>query len=546
MKSSILSRSPSQSYPPNRDRPNTNAEPDSPCILCASTSRDYAFTVNGLRVVKCPCCGVVSLDTRTDRVIPISSREPPISDAGYVGALDTVTEADAVHRYLSLLSKRADARGRLLLVTKPDHPAASMIENAGWEHVTRSGLSELESGADLHGDYTHAIILYQIEESRFPLRALETIWNSLAEDGELLATVRAVDSWPARWLRSHWTEWRSENLYYFSNITIQSLLLKAGFGKFQVQPDRRLYTLRHICARATGAPRTLLTKTIGLLEKIIPESLKGARLRFSTSGVVVSARKVAKRPKPVCSIIVPVYNEKLSFETLMNGLLEKEIDGMEKEIIVVESNSNDGTRESVLKYEGRPDVKIRLQPKAKGKGFAVREGLRHATGDIVLIQDADLEYDLDDYDSLLRPILNYSTMFVLGARHGGDWKMREFEGEKGISTLLNLGHVFFTTLINLLYGQHMRDPFTMFKVFRRECIHRLRFECNRFDFDHELVIKLVCKGYTPLEIPVNYRSRSFKEGKKVRYRDAIAWIWYDFKFRFTSIYEKPGDTPSGS
>ena len=188
----------------------------------------------------------------------------------------------------------------------------------------------------------------------------------------------------------------------------------------------------------------------------------------------------------------------------MDTLLKKEIPGADREIIVIESNSTDGTRELAEQYRGHPDIKLVLQDRPRGKGNAVREGFRHATGDIVLIQDADLEYDLDDYDALLAPILSHRALFVLGTRHGGNWKMRRFATQKTLATGLNLGHAFFAGLINVLFRQNMTDPFTMFKVFRRDCLFGLELQCDRFDFDHELVIKFVRKGYRPLEIPVNY------------------------------------------
>jgi glycosyltransferase involved in cell wall biosynthesis len=212
---------------------------------------------------------------------------------------------------------------------------------------------------------------------------------------------------------------------------------------------------------------------------------------------------------------------------------------MDREIIVVESNSTDGTREIAQGYAGRPEVQLVLEDKPRGKGHAVRTGLEKADGDIILIQDADLEYDLNDYDSLLAPILTHRALFVLGSRHGGAWKMRQFAGQAGISAALNLGHVFFTGVINVLYRQKMKDPFTMYKVFHRDCLFGLDFECNRFDFDHELVIKLVKKGYAPLEIPVNYWSRSFSQGKKVRpFRDPFGWLWIDIKLRFQRVFRK--------
>jgi hypothetical protein len=118
----------------------------------------------------------------------------------------------------------------------------------------------------------------------------------------------------------------------------------------------------------------------------------------------------------------------------------------------------------------------------------------------------------------LEPMRTFRRAFVLGTRHGRDaqsWKMRHFTDQVLLGQWMNLGHVVFTALFNVVYGQRLRDPFTMFKVFRRECISGLRFECNAFDFDWELAGKLVRCGYSPLEIPVNYRSRSFAEGKKV-------------------------------
>jgi glycosyltransferase involved in cell wall biosynthesis len=208
------------------------------------------------------------------------------------------------------------------------------------------------------------------------------------------------------------------------------------------------------------------------------------------------------------------------------------------EIVVVESNSTDGTREAALKYKDHPKVKLILEEQPRGKGHAVRTGLKKATGDYVLIQDADLEYDLEDYDALMEHLVAGRSAFVLGSRHGGRdvWKMRQFTGQRGLSLIFNFGHWFFTTLINMLFFQRLRDPFTMFKVFRRDCLFGLEFECNRFDFDFELLIKLMRKGYRPVELPVNYRSRSFKEGKKVTmFRDPLSWLRALVRLRWMKI-----------
>jgi glycosyltransferase involved in cell wall biosynthesis len=255
------------------------------------------------------------------------------------------------------------------------------------------------------------------------------------------------------------------------------------------------------------------------------------------SGMVMMARKQPKGTPPRLSIVVPVYNEAQTFSKNFDQLLLKEVVGVEIEIIVVESNSTDGTREQVLKYQGHSRLKIVLEDAPRGKGHAVRAGLELATGDFVLIQDADLEYDLEDYEALLEPLLFGRAAFVLGARHGGSaWKMRQFNDQPIVAAVLNLAHWFFTTLINVGFGARLKDPFTMYKVFRRDCLYGLRFECDRFDFDWEIVISFLRKGYRPLEIPVNYRSRSFAEGKKVSlFRDPITWLRVFVRLRLSHV-----------
>jgi glycosyltransferase involved in cell wall biosynthesis len=226
------------------------------------------------------------------------------------------------------------------------------------------------------------------------------------------------------------------------------------------------------------------------------------------------------------SVIVPVYNEARTVRQALDALLAKAIPGFEIQVVIIESNSTDGSREVVLGYQGHPRVLLLLEDRPQGKGHAVRAGLAQATGDILLIQDADLEYDLADYEALLAPIVAGKAAFVLGSRHGGGVrKMRRFADQPVWAFLLNTAHWGFTLLIDVSLGLRLRDPFTMYKVFRRDCLRGLTFRCNRFDFDWELLIKLVRNGHRPLEVPVSYRSRSFKEGKKIRvFRDPLTWL----------------------
>ena len=237
------------------------------------------------------------------------------------------------------------------------------------------------------------------------------------------------------------------------------------------------------------------------------------------------------------SVIMPAFNEVSTIKCGIEKVLSKKLRKINIELILVESNSKDGTREIVLQYVDHLRVTVIFEDEARGKGHAVRTGLKKATGDFILIQDADDEYDIDDYDLLLEPLISGRQVFVLGARRGaGSWKIREFSDQPMRAALLNLGHWIFAILINILYGVWLKDPFTMYKVFRRDCIKDLVFECNRFDFDHELLIKLIRKGYKPIEIPVCYRSRSFADGKKIRiFADPWTWLRAIIKYRFVKV-----------
>lgn len=250
----------------------------------------------------------------------------------------------------------------------------------------------------------------------------------------------------------------------------------------------------------------------------------------SLSLVCVSAKAHPVFEQPLVSVIIPIFNEAQTFHQLIERVLHKEIQGVEFELILIESNSTDGTRELVQAYEDIPRIKVIYQNFPSGKGAAVQEGILSARGSIILIQDADLEYDIEDYDVLIDELTSFRSVFVLGSRHTGDWKMRVFDDTPLIATFYNLGHIFFVVVINFLIGSKMKDPFTMYKVFYKDCISGLNFRYKRFDYDHELVIKLFRRGFIPTEIPVNYIARSFGEGKKVSFiKDGITWLWKDLK-----------------
>ncbi|HEX7453582.1 MAG TPA: glycosyltransferase family 2 protein, partial [Polyangiaceae bacterium] len=288
------------------------------------------------------------------------------------------------------------------------------------------------------------------------------------------------------------------------------------------------------------------TRSAGyILERFTPESTAARLLGGALRGISVplraghqvglfARRDEASAPREKLSIVLPVFNEARYVADVIEALLRKEL-SIDKEIIVVESNSQDGTREIVQRFEGRPTVRVIYEDRPRGKGHALKTGLAAVTGSIVLIQDADFEYAIDDYDALLEPILQRRAQFVLGSRSLGlnDWKVRRFAQGAFKGFLMNVAQVAFAKTYNALYQQRATDVNTMFKVFRRECLDGIALESDGFDLDIELACMLAKNGHAPLEVPVNYVSRGFEDGKKIQFlRDALPSYLAFFRYRF--------------
>ena len=494
------------------------------CPICSGHEQNYLFTVLASRAHRCSGCGLVRMSQENPSA-------PPSGGADWAGY---DTELDAAERYASTIAQLC-AAGKVLVVCAGPHPLGQALRAAGLEVEYSSYVAFLKQ----KGTFAAVVFLATLERMEDPKAALQHAHSLMDEGGVLFVATPSVDSRSAKLFGRSWVHWRSKNASYFSPTTIQLLLEKTGFGRIWLQPDRRIFDFEHVVRRLQETNFKLAAKCARAIYRVLPRGISHHPVRFSTSGLLVTALKIAVSEETSLSIIMPAYNERPTVAAALSAVLEKEVAGIAcKEIILVESNSTDGTRDIVRSFEGHPGLKIVYEDMPKGKGHAVRTGLEHATGDIVLIQDADTEYDINDYDELLQPILRWRQLFVLGSRHQGDWKMRTFTDDPALSALFNFGQLFFTWLMNTLYQQSMTDPFTMYKVFRRECLFGLSFECNRFDFDHEIVIKFLRKGYRPFEVPVNYCSRSYSEGKKVTIiRDPLLWIRANFKFRLVSPFK---------
>lgn len=229
---------------------------------------------------------------------------------------------------------------------------------------------------------------------------------------------------------------------------------------------------------------------------------------------------------PKLSIIMPVYNEKATILKILGKVKKAKTLNFTKEIIIVDDFSKDGTREILKKLKDK-SIRVIYHEKNRGKGSAIRAGLKKARGDMILIQDADLEYDPNDYEKLLKPIVDSKTQVVYGSR---------FEViTKNLSKMYKfhyLGNLFLTFLTNILYGARITDMETCYKVFRKEVLNGVTLKATRFDFEPEITAKILKKGCRIKEVPINFYGRKFDEGKKITWVDGVKAVYYLVKYRF--------------
>jgi glycosyltransferase involved in cell wall biosynthesis len=239
------------------------------------------------------------------------------------------------------------------------------------------------------------------------------------------------------------------------------------------------------------------------------------------------------------SIIMPVYNEVDTIAEIVRRVRAVNLtvpvgfgpeDGttveFEREIVIVDDGSNDGTRERLRTLEGDADTVVVLHERNQGKGAAVRTGLRRAGGDVMLIQDADLEYDPREYPALLQPIVEGRSQVVYGSRfRGGPTKAMFFWHM--------VGNCFVTLVTNILYNTILSDMETCYKVFTREVADKIDLKSPRWGFDPEITAQILKRGYRIYEVPISYTGREFSEGKKLNWRDGFVVLWTLIKCRFT-------------
>jgi glycosyltransferase involved in cell wall biosynthesis len=231
------------------------------------------------------------------------------------------------------------------------------------------------------------------------------------------------------------------------------------------------------------------------------------------------------------SVVIPVYNELDTWKELVARVQAVRVPGLYRQIVLVEDGSKDGTRKQIEEFAaalppsqpGEDHVKVVFHPVNQGKGAALRTGFASADGDIVIVQDADLEYDPGDYPKLFEPLLSGQADVVFGSRY--------YHGRPANTYLKNyLANRLLTWMSNRTTGLGLTDMETCYKVFRREVIRRVRIEQNRFGFEPEVTSKIAQLGARVVEIPVAFNGRTHEEGKKIGWKDGLKAIWCIFKY----------------
>ena len=449
------------------------------CPVCQADHSSYLFHRTGVRFVRCASCGMVY-------VTPTNEVGLNWFDIERVGQYRRpedralcIADFDALMRRFAAEYERVEGRPleRTVLLGRflPEFGTTEMARKVGLDVITvddasfqaLTAESRIDWARERLGPEVQLVILHETLEACCDAGAVvRELLSALHPEAWLAVTYSNGQSFPAMLLRRYWPNFFDFKTAFFNTSNLAALMARFGYALTSQGPVVEHHTLDYVLARIASGARE--ARALGVLTR------STAAVPVRTGAHAATFRKRARQPEEKLSVIFPCFNEEAYVGDVLEALLAKKL-AIPKEVIVVESNSTDRTREIVRSFESHPEVKLILEERPMGKGHAVRAGLRAATGSIILIQDADFEYDLDDYDALLDPILQRKTSFVLGSRSLGldDWKVRRFARNHVKEAMLNFAQLVFARTFNVLYQKRTTDINTMYKVFRAECLEGL-------------------------------------------------------------------------
>jgi Zn ribbon nucleic-acid-binding protein len=509
------------------------------CPACQADNPRYLFHKTGVRFVRCSACGMVYVNPARAAAdvnwLDIEGARPFANERDRALALKDF--ALLLDRVATDYERSSGPLRRTLLLGRylRDFRSLPEAQRIGLEVAAiddaafaRLAASDIGWAQPLLAHAPQVVLLHELLETcGDPGVVLGKLIESLPASTLFVVTYTNADSLPARVMRRHWPPFFEHKTSFFSTGNLATLMARYDRVLKAQYALPVTHTASYVADRLVPAsPVTRWLGATGLKDVAVP-------VRAGNRVAVFGRHAAEPGGGEKLSIVLPIFNEVRYAAQVIDAVLAKPL-AIAKEVVIVESNSTDGTRDVVRRYENSPGVRVVYEDRPQGKGHAVRTGLAHVTGSIILIQDSDFEYDINDYDALLEPILQRKTNFVLGSRSLGldDWKVRKYDSTPVRGLAMNFAQVVFAKTYDVLYQQRVTDVNTMYKVFRAECLDGLHLESNGFELDIELACKLARNGNSPMEVPVNYISRGFDEGKKIRFwRDSVTSYAAFFKYR---------------
>jgi len=386
-------------------------------------------------------------------------------------------------------------------------------------------LSAIQTVKDSDQRYDVVTLIDAFEDLADPQSTVQSLHGILADNGILVVTSTDFNHLIPKILGKQYADFRSnqDHRFFLGKKQLLAVVTMNGFRLLKTESQNTALSVSDFSRQITDASSGSST----LLKKLLLPTISGLKYNayFAKNpfkSKETSESRTFKSPVKL-TVVIPVYNEEKTIERVIERVLSVKIKKAKIDLIVVDDGSTDNSRILLSNLKNTHDFQLILKSKNGGKGSAIREGINQASGDIVLIQDADLEYDPNDYEKLIAPIVADNADAVYGSRF--------LSPERRVMKFWHTyGNKFLTFLCNLVVNRNITDMETCYKVMRTDIAKSLQLRSKRFDVEPEITCKLARAQHRIYEVPIRYHARTFKEGKKIGMKDLFQAIWAIFKF----------------